>query len=135
VIDRGMLGTNPPDHTRLRRIAQPGFSPRLMRAYENTIEKRVGVLLDGVATKDRFDLVHEVAAPLPIAVITDLLGLPDADTAAFERYGQAMASSLDGIKSLSHAVRLAVGAARLEASSGSSPCASRSPARSWSPRW
>lgn len=115
LIDRGMLGTNPPDHTRLRRLAQPGFSPRLMRTYEGNIEKRVGLLLDAVATRDSFDLVHDVAAPLPIAVITDLLGVADADTAAFERYGQAMASSLDGIKSAGHAVRLGIGAARLEA--------------------
>jgi cytochrome P450 len=114
-IDRGMLGLNPPDHTRLRRLAQPGFSPRLMRAYGDTIEKRVGTLLDAVATRDSFDLVHDFAAPLPIAVITDLLGLPEADTAAFERYGQAMASSLDGIKSVGHAARLGVGAGRLEA--------------------
>lgn len=115
VIDRGMLGTNPPDHTRLRRLAQPGFSPRLMRSYETNIEKRVSTLLDAVATRDSFDLVHDVAAPLPIAVITDLLGVSDTDTAAFERYGQAMASSLDGIKSATHAARLAVGSGRLEA--------------------
>ena len=114
VIDRSMLGANAPEHTRLRRLAAPGFSPKLMRGYEEMIEKRVAALLDTAATRDSFDLVHDVAAPLPIAVITDLLGLPDADTAAFERYGETMASALDGISSLGHARRLMIADSKLE---------------------
>jgi cytochrome P450 len=114
VIDRSMLGANAPEHTRLRRLAAPGFSPKLMRGYEEMIEKRVATLLDAAATGESFDLVHDFAAPLPIAVITDLLGLPDADTAAFERYGETMASALDGIESLNHARRLMVADKNLE---------------------
>jgi len=114
VMDRSMLGQNPPEHTRLRRLAAPGFSPKLMRTYETSIEKRVGALIDRVATRDRFDLVHDVAAPLPIGVITDLLGLEDADVAVFEKYGEVMASALDGVTSFGHARRLAVASARLE---------------------
>jgi cytochrome P450 len=113
-VDRGMIGLNPPDHTRLRRLAAPGFSPKLMRGYEDTVQKRVHTLLEAAATRETFDLVHDFAYPLPMQVITDLLGLPDSDTAAFERYGESMASSLDGIRSLGHASRLAIAAARLE---------------------
>jgi len=113
-IDRSMLGVNPPEHTRLRRLAAPGFSAKLMRSYETSIEKRVSALIDDVATRDRFDLVHDIAAPLPIGVITDLLGLEDADVAAFEKYGEVMASALDGVDTLRHARRLAVAAARLQ---------------------
>ncbi len=114
VIDRSMLGANAPEHTRLRRLAAPGFSAKLMRGYEEMIEKRVAILLDAAATRESFDLVHDVAAPLPIAVITDLLGLPDADTAAFEKYGETMASALDGISSLGHARRLMIADKKLE---------------------
>lgn len=113
-MDRSMLGQNPPEHTRLRRLAAPGFSPKLMRTYETSIEKRVGALIDRVATRDGFDFVHDLAAPLPIGVITDLLGLEDADVAVFEKYGEVMASALDGVTSFGHARRLAVAAARLE---------------------
>ena len=113
-IDRSMLGENPPEHTRLRRLAAPGFSPKLMRSYETSIEKRVGALIDDVATRDQFDLVHDVAAPLPIGVISDLLGLQDTDVAVFEKYGEVMASALDGVESFGHARRLAIASSRLE---------------------
>jgi cytochrome P450 len=114
MIDRSMLGANPPDHTRLRRLVAPGFSPKLMRGYEDTIRKRVATLLDEAAARDSFDFVHDFAAPLPITVITDLLGLADADHAAFERYGEAMASALDGVRGLDHARKLATASIRLE---------------------
>ncbi len=113
-IDRSMLGENPPEHTRLRRLAAPGFSPKLMRSYEASIEKRVGALIDEVATRDRFDLVHDIAAPLPIGVISDLLGLQETDVAIFEKYGEVMASALDGVESFGHARRLAIASTRLE---------------------
>ncbi len=114
-IDRSFLGLNPPEHTRLRRLAAHGFSPKHLASYEQAIEKRVQTLLDAVVDKETFDLVHEYAAPLPIGVISDLVGLPDADVVAFEKYGQTLASVLDGITSLPHAARLAVASARVEA--------------------
>ena len=102
-IDRSILGLNPPDHTRLRRLAAHGFSPKQLASYESSIEKRVESLVDAVAGRTSFDIVHEVAAPLPIGVISDLLGLPDTDVDAFEKYGQTLASILDGITTLTHA--------------------------------
>ncbi len=113
-IDRSFLGLNPPDHTRLRRLAAHGFSPKQLASYDVAIEKRVQVLLDAVAGEASFDLVHAYAAPLPIAVISDLLGLPDTDVAAFEKYGQTLASMLDGITSLGTAARGATASFRVE---------------------
>jgi len=100
------LDMNPPDHTRLRRLAQPAFSPKQMAGYQPRIERTVNALLDKAAAAGRFDLVSTLAAPLPIAVISDLLGIPDADAEAFARYGAVIGSSLDGISSLRHASRL-----------------------------
>jgi P450-derived glycosyltransferase activator len=103
-LDLSLLEMNPPEHTRLRRLTQPAFSPGRMAGYRPRIEATVGRLLD--AAPEQFDLVPALAAPLPIAVITDLLGVPDADAAAFARYGTLIGGALDGIRSLSHAAAL-----------------------------
>jgi hypothetical protein len=105
-FDMSFLDRDPPDHTRLRRLAQPAFSPRQMAGYRPRIEKTVDELLDRAAARGEFDLVPAFAAPLPIAVITDLLGVPDADADRFAHYGSVIGSALDGIHSLGHAARL-----------------------------
>ncbi|NJC73528.1 cytochrome P450 [Planosporangium thailandense] len=105
-VDLSFLEMNPPDHTRLRRLAQPAFSPRQMAGYRPRIEYTVHGLLDRAEAAGRFDLVSAFASPLPIAVITDLLGVPDADAATFARYGTVLGGALDGIRSLSHAAAL-----------------------------
>jgi cytochrome P450 len=109
------LEMNPPDHTRLRRLAQPAFSPKQMAGYRPRIERTVGDLLDRAAAAGDFDLVPALAAPLPIAVITDLLGIPDADAENFARYGRVIGSALDGIRSLSHASQLQAANVELQA--------------------
>jgi P450-derived glycosyltransferase activator len=105
-LDMSFLDKNPPDHTRLRRLAQPAFSPRQMAGYRPRIERTVDELLDRAAAAREFDLVTAYAAPLPITVITELLGVPDADADRFARFGAVIGSSLEGIRSLSHAARL-----------------------------
>lgn len=102
-FDLSFLGLNPPDHGRLRRLAGPAFSPKMMVTYATKIEKTVHALLDAAEQCGGFDLVADFAAPLPIAVITEMMGVPAADVAAFQRYGAALGSALDGLRSLSHA--------------------------------
>jgi P450-derived glycosyltransferase activator len=104
--DASFLSLNPPDHTRLRRLALPAFSPKAVATYQPRIERTVGDLLDRASAADQFDLVSGFAAPLPIAVITDLLGIPDSRSADFARYGAVIGSALDGVKSLRHARQL-----------------------------
>jgi P450-derived glycosyltransferase activator len=105
-FNMSFLDMDPPDHTRLRRLAQPAFSPKQMAGYRPRIEKQVDDLLDRAAADGDFDLVSAFAAPLPIAVITDLLGVPDADSARFAEVGTVIGSALEGIQSLGHAARL-----------------------------
>lgn len=102
-FDLSFLDRNPPDHTRLRRLVAPAFSPRRMHEFHDAVAKTVAGLLDDAAAAGEFDLVPALASPLPIAVITDLLGIPDADGAAFTRYGAALGSALAGLRSLRHA--------------------------------
>jgi cytochrome P450 len=109
------LDMNPPDHTRLRRLALPAFSPKAVSSYRTRIENTVGDLLDKAAATERFDLVSALAAPLPIAVITDLLGIPDPETAEFARVGAVIGGALDGIKSLRHAAALQANDVKLRA--------------------
>jgi cytochrome P450 len=112
-FELSFLGKNPPDHTRLRRFAQPAFSPKAVASYRARIEHTVTGLLDRAAAAGEFDLVPAFAAPLPIAVITDLLGVPDANAEDFARYGAAIGSALDGIKSLRHAAELQANGVKL----------------------
>lgn len=112
-MELSFLEMNPPDHTRLRRLALPALHPKAITAYRERIERTVGELADRAVASGDFDLVTAFAEPLPIAVITDLLGIPDADSAAFARDGAALGSALDGIRSLRHAVELQRSSTRL----------------------
>ncbi|GIE86905.1 cytochrome P450 [Actinoplanes regularis] len=105
-FDMSFLDKDPPEHTRLRRLAQPAFSPKQIAGYRPRVERVVGELLDTAAAKGTFDLVSDFAAPLPIAVISDLMGIPDADVDEFTEHGALIGSALDGVRSLRHAARL-----------------------------
>jgi cytochrome P450 len=113
-FDLSFLDRNPPDHTRLRRLVAPAFSPRRIADLRVSVEKTVDGLLEGGEDAGELDLVSALAAPLPIAVICDLLGIPDADTAEFTRYGVAIGSALSGIRSLSHAREVMAANAAIE---------------------
>ena len=101
-----LLELDPPDHTRLRRLAAPAFTPRALAGSRARITQVVDELLDALPADEPFDLVPSLASPLPIRVITDLLGVPDDDSAAFTRYGATIGSALAGVQSVGHVVRL-----------------------------
>ncbi|MEV6343659.1 cytochrome P450 [Actinoplanes sp. NPDC051851] len=105
-IDMSFLDKDPPDHTRLRRLAQPAFSPKQVAGFRPRIERTVDALLDAAAAKGTFDLIGDFAAPVPIQVINDLLGVPDVDAETFSRYGQVIGGALAGVRSLRHAAQL-----------------------------
>ena len=77
-----MLHADPPDHTRLRRLVQKAFTPR-RAALRPRAEKIAAGLLDELAAArgDVTDLLGAYARPLPIAVLCELLGIPEADRA------------------------------------------------------
>lgn len=106
------LEMDPPDHTRLRRLVAPAFSPKRMAEWRPWIERRTNELLDGLGP--RFDLVTQFAGPLPIAVISDLLGVPQERGPDFARHGAAIGGALDGIRSLRQASALLKANAELE---------------------
>ncbi|GLZ54207.1 cytochrome P450 [Actinomycetospora sp. NBRC 106378] len=106
-IDLSLLGLDAPDHTRLRRLAQPTFAPRRLEQYREIAETVTADLLDRAAARGRFDLVRDLAAPLPITVIARLLAIPDVDAGRFAAWGRALGGALDGVRSVAHAHELA----------------------------
>jgi cytochrome P450 len=84
-----LLGTNPPDHTRLRRLVTAAFTARRVEALVPRIQEIADGLLDDLAAagagRRPVDLVEGFGFPLPITVITELLGIPPGDRAEFRR--------------------------------------------------
>ena len=79
LIRNGMLDREPPDHTRLRRLVAKAFTPRTVEALRPRVEAVAAELVGRVAEAGGGDLVAELAEPLSVTVIADLLGVPAAD--------------------------------------------------------
>ncbi|MEX2459022.1 MAG: cytochrome P450 [Actinomycetota bacterium] len=79
VIRNGMLDREPPDHSRLRRLVSAAFTPRTVERLRPRIRAIVDGLVDRVAGSGEFDLIRELAEPLPVTVIAEMLGIPEAD--------------------------------------------------------
>jgi len=79
VIRNGMLDREPPDHTRLRRLVARAFTPRFVEGLRAQVQSIVDGLVDRVAGAGSFDLIAELAEPLPVTVIAELLGIPEED--------------------------------------------------------
>lgn len=79
LINNGILDMEPPDHTRVRRLVTKAFTPRMVENLRGPIQALMDGLLAGRRGSGSFDLIGAVAEPLPVAVIAELLGIPDAD--------------------------------------------------------
>jgi cholest-4-en-3-one 26-monooxygenase len=75
----GILDADPPQHTRLRGLVNRGFTPRMIGRLENRITEICSGLLDDVTRRREADFVADVAAPLPVQVIGELVGAPPED--------------------------------------------------------
>jgi cytochrome P450 len=79
LIRAGMLDVEPPDHTRLRRLVSKAFTPRMAEGLRVRIREIADGLVRDLAAKGGGDLLAEVAEPLPVTVIAEMLGIPEAD--------------------------------------------------------
>ncbi|WP_020501547.1 cytochrome P450 [Sciscionella marina] len=112
---RSFLVQNPPEHTRLRKLVSRAFTRGTVAELTPRIEEITARLLDGILERgEPFDLIDELAYPLPVAVISELLGIPDADREQFVRWSHAMARGLDPDFLMPEGVREKQLAARLE---------------------
>ena len=76
-----MIDMDPPIHTRLRRLVSKAFTPRHVQSYTLAVRARVRAALDDLVAGGGGDWVDRVAKPIPIGVICDILGVPEADHA------------------------------------------------------
>ncbi|MDQ6698029.1 MAG: cytochrome P450 [Actinomycetota bacterium] len=83
-----MMHTDPPEHTRYRKLVQPGFSPGLMRAMEGSVRARASEVVERIDPGRALDVVPALA-PFPVMVIADLLGVPAADGERFVLWSDA----------------------------------------------
>ncbi|MFJ4950342.1 cytochrome P450 [Streptomyces sp. NPDC088760] len=79
--DHGMLDLEPPDHTRIRRLVSKAFTPRTVERLKPYVDGLAGELVAGLVRDGGGDLLADVAEPLPVAVIAEMLGVPEADRA------------------------------------------------------
>ncbi|MFJ5530118.1 cytochrome P450 [Streptomyces sp. NPDC093261] len=79
--DHGMLDLEPPDHTRIRRLVSKAFTPRTVERLAPYVRELAGELVSGLVEAGGGDLLRDVAEPLPVAVIAEMLGIPGADRA------------------------------------------------------
>ena len=76
---RSMISTDPPRHTRLRSLVNRGFTPRAVARAEDSVRHRARQIVDTIAPKGEVEFVGEVASVLPVAVICDMMGVPEPD--------------------------------------------------------
>ncbi|MZD03593.1 cytochrome P450, partial [Streptomyces sp. SID5785] len=84
-IGRHLLVADPPEHGRLRSLVTRAFTPRTVEALVPRIQKITDELLDAMVPQGSADLIESLAFPLPMAVICELLGVPDIDRDRFRR--------------------------------------------------
>jgi cytochrome P450 len=92
---KSMMETDPPRHTRMRKIASPLFTPRAMKEYEGYCRDIARDVLDKALAKGEFDFVLDVAKELPIRVLVRILGVPDEDTDRLIEWGDTMIGNTD----------------------------------------
>jgi unspecific monooxygenase len=96
---RSFLTMDPPDHTRLRRLVSKAFTARLIERLRPRVEELVEGLLDEAARESAaagtVDLIGSLAYPLPVILISELLGVPPEDRDLFKGWSDALARGLD----------------------------------------
>jgi cytochrome P450 len=106
--NNGMLDREPPDHTRLRRLVSQAFTPRRVEALRPVVRRLADGLVEAFVAEGGGDLISRVAEPLPVTVIAELLGIPQADRHLLRPWSAAIC----GMYELSPSRETAEGAVR-----------------------
>jgi pimeloyl-[acyl-carrier protein] synthase len=91
-----MLTSDPPDHTRLRKLVSKAFTPRAVLDLRPRIQEIVDYLLAEAGKRGEFDIIHDLAYPLPVIVIAEMLGVPPEDRARFKHWSDTVVATLGG---------------------------------------
>ena len=85
-----MLVTDPPEHTRLRRLVSRAFTPRALKRLQDRIHSLADELLSGLEANTECDLIAEYASQIPLAVIAEMMAIPRDDTRYLQRLSQSI---------------------------------------------
>jgi cytochrome P450 len=97
VENKVLLFLDPPDHTRIRSLVAAAFTPHRVRRLRPRVQELVDGMLDRAEAEGGLEVIGDLADPLPVAVICELLGVPgDADQATFRRWASDATRRLDG---------------------------------------
>ncbi|GHE55012.1 cytochrome P450 family protein [Streptomyces capitiformicae] len=96
LIGKYLLVSDPPDHTRLRKLIAREFTPRRVEQLRPRVQEITDSLLDAMLPLGHADLVDSFAYPLPLTVICELLGVPEFDRAAFRKLSTEVVAPTNG---------------------------------------
>jgi len=91
---QSMLVQDPPNHARLRGLVSKAFTPRMVQQLEPRIRAVTAEMLDAVIESGRVDIIDDLAYPLPVIMIAEILGVPKEDRADFKRWSDALVAAL-----------------------------------------
>jgi pimeloyl-[acyl-carrier protein] synthase len=94
VMARTMLTVDPPDHTRLRNLVNKAFTPRSVERVRPRIQEIVDHLLDEMDGAADADVIRDLAYPLPVIVIAEMLGVPPEDRSRFKKWSSELVQTL-----------------------------------------
>ncbi|HEY3673301.1 MAG TPA: cytochrome P450 [Acidimicrobiia bacterium] len=109
---KGILNLDPPDHTRLRKLVQQVFTPKTVERLAPRVQAMVDEMLDaavarGTDTDDGFDVISDLAFPLPFRVITEMLGMPVSEEAQIRDLAHTLTLGLEPLLALQHLQEIA----------------------------
>jgi cytochrome P450 len=85
-----MMHTDPPQHTRYRRLVQPGFKPSMVRLMEAGVTSKAKALIDSIQSREVVDVVQALSIPFPLQVICELLGVDGSQWPRFFEWSEAV---------------------------------------------
>lgn len=81
---KSLIHSDPPDHNRMRALVVKEFTPKVVEQIKPKIQETVDRLIDAAQSRGQIDVVSELAAPLPIGIIAEILGVPECDRHLFQ---------------------------------------------------
>ncbi len=90
----GMIGTDPPQHTRLRSLVNAAFTPRIVRQRTERMAQIAADLVDAALAKGTVDLVEALTYPLPVTMIAEIIGIPAEDREQFKQWSDEIVATL-----------------------------------------
>lgn len=101
-----MFFADPPRHTRIRSLINHAFSARMIQRWRPRIQETVDELLDAVQQQGEMDIIRDLALPLPMRVIADMLGVPPGDQLQFKHWSDDLVYFLGNAPDLAHCQQL-----------------------------